>query len=428
MTTNFKVTTSTNDISTLCKSYTSGVKQYSTGFISNGQDICNILSPYVAGKILYTSNFYVNSNNTSFDIFNLFQNVGTGNASSNVTISATAGNTVNCIYFDNSNNMYIGGIFTTINSITGFNNFAKYDGTSWINFTSSILSGEVKDIVVTKNASIYIGTTSNLLNYIATYNYNNSQWETLSSGLPNTATVLEYDPDKEIIWIGGVFGNPLNRVCYYNISTNSFNRIPPGTNTCGVNALCNAITRANNDIVYFGGEFTFYNNNSATSTRCNYLCSYANSNFNILGSDSNISGCGVNNTVQALAYDSSNSKLYVGGTFTIAYNSSVSSINASRIACWDENTRQWSSIGPGFNGGVNGLAINNGVLYATGGFTKTGDNITSIPYVAAYVNSTWVKVNSSVNGTGNAVNVNSNNELFIGGNFGFPYRYLFKIS
>jgi hypothetical protein len=73
--------------------------------------------------------------------------------------------------------------------------------------------------------------------------------------------------------------------------------------------------------------------------------------------------------VYAMAFDTANGVLYLGGTFT-TINSGTTSVN--RIVKWDGNTL--SPVSDGINNGVDGdvyaLAVSNGILYVGGFFTQ----------------------------------------------------------
>jgi len=82
--------------------------------------------------------------------------------------------------------------------------------------------------------------------------------------------------------------------------------------------------------------------------------------------------------------------LYVGGSFTEINPVGGSVFSALRIARYDINSGQWSTMGAGFTlGGVGSLEMNNsGTLYAGGCFSQSGGE--SFNGIAAWVENEWV--------------------------------------
>lgn len=80
--------------------------------------------------------------------------------------------------------------------------------------------------------------------------------------------------------------------------------------------------------------------------------------------------------MNVFAYDSTNSRLYVGGTFT-----AIGTVFANRIAQWDGST--WSALGSGVGGSgtaVSALAVSGSALYVGGNFISAGGKFS--PYAA----------------------------------------------
>lgn len=118
-------------------------------------------------------------------------------------------------------------------------------------------------------------------------------------------------------------------------------------------------------------------------------------------------GLGTNNTVFAMAADTINNVLYVGGKFTTAGGQTN-----NYVAKWDGNS--WQNIGANFNARIYYLGIFNGELYATGDFTTIdGDTVN---HVAKWNGTNWVGFGSGVDGTTYVAEMH-NGELYIGGSF-----------
>lgn len=93
-------------------------------------------------------------------------------------------------------------------------------------------------------------------------------------------------------------------------------------------------------------------------------------------------GGGVNNVVSAIAIDPASGAVYVGGSFTVAYNGpgTTNPVTVNRIAKWDPVTEQWSALNvasgsPGLNGDVLCLSIRpNGTVVVGGTFSMWSVN------------------------------------------------------
>jgi hypothetical protein len=118
---------------------------------------------------------------------------------------------------------------------------------------------------------------------------------------------------------------------------------------------------------------------------------------------------GVNGTVEALAWDSDNQLLYVGGWFTNA-----SGVNASRVARW--NGTNWSALGTGVSAIVRDLVLDgDGNLYVGGDFTYAGG--TPVNYVARWDGTSWSALGSGVSAGVDGVALGANGDLYVGGYF-----------
>jgi len=119
----------------------------------------------------------------------------------------------------------------------------------------------------------------------------------------------------------------------------------------------------------------------------------------------------------------SKGNLYVGGSSKI----SIANVNGlttendvftifNYIAMWDGST--WSPLGTGLGATVNAIAIDlNDNVYVGGNFTTLGDNSTVANRVAKWNGSTWSSLASGLGARVNALAVDSNDNLFAGGDF-----------
>jgi hypothetical protein len=153
----------------------------------------------------------------------------------------------------------------------------------------------------------------------------------------------------------------------------------------GVNGTVYAIVAdESNGIIYIGGNFTMAGNTSAT-----YIVSY-NINTGIFSPliDSVTSNQGTDNLVLCLAFDSVNSKLYLGGDFTYVGGT----IKASRIASWDISSSTFSPLtesstdNEGTDDSVRCLAIDsvNSILYFGGEISRVASGTIITSYIAMW--------------------------------------------
>ncbi|MCB8990519.1 MAG: DUF11 domain-containing protein [Ardenticatenaceae bacterium] len=261
---------------------------------------------------------------------------------------------------DSQGNLYIGGDFT-IAGDQDARNLAMWDGSAW-HPVGLGTSSAVRALAVDSNDHLYVGgdfiyvTDSGGTDL---YAYRIAKWDGSSWGL------LGDD--------AGSGGNGLNNNVY-------------------------ALTVDASDNLYIGGQFTTAYNASGSSVSVNYIAKWDGSSWSALGADSGAVGNGVNHIVNALALDGN--LLYVGGAFTTAYNSSVSSLDTNYIAAWDTDGSVWSALGAGsgatgngVNNAVRALAIApNGDLYLGGNFTIAYDDVGSdVPtrYLAHWDGAAW---------------------------------------
>jgi hypothetical protein len=156
--------------------------------------------------------------------------------------------------------------------------------------------------------------------------------------------------------------------------------------------------------LFAGGYFT-----TAGGVLANYIAQWNGNSWSALGSGMN---GGVNGAVFALAVSGNN--LFAGGLFTTA-----GGVLATNIAQW--NGSSWSALGSGMNEVVFALAVSGGTLYAGGAFTQAGSD-TNANYIAEWNGSSWSALGSGMGGGNGAVPVVSalavsGGTLYAGGGF-----------
>jgi prepilin-type processing-associated H-X9-DG protein len=219
-----------------------------------------------------------------------------------------------CSIKDSAGNIYIGGEFTKINGST-FNKIAKWNGTSWSALGTGITSGDKVismafdpsgNLVVVGNFSQVNGSTANNI-----AKWDGSTWSTYGTGANGEVGCVAFIGSN--MYIGGYFsqagGQAASRLAKWNGSAWT------GIGSLGGPVFAMAVIGST---LYLGGQFSPYIQKCVADTLSNV-------------------GNGVSSTVYSLATDGSN--LYVGGQF-----SNIDSIpNTGGLAKW--NGTAWSSIG-----------------------------------------------------------------------------------
>ncbi|MDD2656076.1 MAG: fibronectin type III domain-containing protein [Patescibacteria group bacterium] len=172
----------------------------------------------------------------------------------------------------------------------------------------------------------------------------------------------------------------------------------------GVNNRVQSIKMDTNGNLYVGGLFTF-----AGVSSVSYIAKWDGSNWSTLGS-------GVNGYVYAMILDNNNN-LYVGGAFTTAGGNT-----ANRIAMWDGTN--WNNIGDGAENGldndVNAVSLGaNGNLYVGGTFLHAGSIVAN--RIAMWDGTNWNSIGENaqngLNNVVNAVSLDTDGNLYVGGTF-----------
>ncbi len=123
---------------------------------------------------------------------------------------------------------------------------------------------------------------------------------------------------------------------------------------------------AGEDFLYAGGSFT-----SIAGINANNVAEYD-------GTDWESMGGGVNGPVYTIVADRGG--VYVGGSFTVAYNPDGTTVNVQNIALWDKQFRHWRPFNGGVTGPVYALEVysNSGGsprLFVGGSFNQAYDGI-----------------------------------------------------
>ena len=238
---------------------------------------------------------------------------------------------------DDNNNVYAGGAFTNFSDgITPANRMAKWDGTNWSALTSSNsingVGSEVWALAIDGNDNIYaggifttLGDGTTTVNYIA--KWDGTDWSALisssgSNGLNSAVTAIAVDGSNNV-YVGGGFNalgdgtTTANKVAKWDGTDWSALISSGGIN--GIGNIGNSIVIDGNNDVYIGGNFTTLGDGTTTANR---IVKWNGTDWSNLGSGLN---SGMFRSGMALGADG----LYVGGVFTTA-----GGVTTNRIAKW----------------------------------------------------------------------------------------------
>jgi hypothetical protein len=390
---------------------------------------------------------------------------------------------VSALALDQSKNAFLGGNFTKASTTAG-DTSANYgivwtpSTANWSNLGVGLYRNGLTDgscialSLDSSNQRIYVGgsftrvrDTSNVslsANRIAYWDLNTSSWSilgtTASNGTNAYVDSLELDTSNNRVYVGGNFtstsdattaSQSANYVVYWNIATGRWIQMGGTTATTnGTNTLVSALVLDFSKNAFIGGNFTKAST-TAGDTSANYgiVWTPSTANWSNLGATYYRNGL-TDGSCNALALDSSNQRLYVGGSFTSVKDTSNISLSTNRIAYWDLNTSAWYGLGTtdasknGVDASVNALAFDSSAnrLYVGGNFKKMSDS-SKIDQSANYVafwdasNSLWGQLGGtdiSKNGVDASVNAlafdSITNILFVGGNFLNAYDSSFTFA
>jgi hypothetical protein len=206
----------------------------------------------------------------------------------------------------------------------------------------------------------------------------------------------------DLVYLGGAFntvnGVAASRVASYNVKTGEVKALSYGVNNT-VNAL-GYDTFANK--LYIGGEFTYINDIWLSVNQIT-LWNPATESYSALGS-------GLNGPVRAFAFDPFLNRMYIGGNFNTG-----NGVTVNRLTYWNGTT--FVAFGAGANGDVRALYYaNTGLLYIGGDFTTLAGN--SIARIASSNGTTFSAVGSGMNSSVYAITgMAFDTSIFIGGQF-----------
>lgn len=299
---------------------------------------------------------------------------------------------VHALAFDGSGNLYAGGEFYQIcgNATCDSGNttaryVAKWNGSAWSalgnglnNLVYALAWGSDNALYAggafTQACDATCGPTSPRANAVAKWGPSN--WSGVGLGLQGTVYALKFTQSGKL-YAGGSFIFACDDLPCVT-TTRKFNRIAQWDTTwnpllSGVNNTVYALALDGSGNLFVGGEFGFLCNNAdclAPTTQVNHLAKWSVGAWGLVGN-------GVNDTVRALAVDSTNA-LYVGGDFlhTCSGPACAASTQVNHIAKRNVSAGTWVALGSGTDAAVNALAIDQRNYLDVGGdFTQAGGKI-----------------------------------------------------
>jgi len=391
--------------------FTNGVLYYNGSSYSNTSpsitfacETDNSGNAYFASSTSYTPTTYnVACDNNRTQLFKSIVMWDASNSQWNVLGSNPLnGIDASCIsmVYDNSNQeLYVSGYFAnTTDSVndylprnlkTPISKVAKWsvNNSRWSNIggqrfdasngTNGAIYASVYDsckniIYVGGNFTIVSDTSNGDLsaNYIAAWDVSAQYWSRLgtagNNGLNGICNALAIDSSKQILYVGGQFNNvfdatyldqSVNFVASWNISSGNWSLLGASETVNGLDGSCNALALdSSNSRLYVGGNFLKVSDSSKADQSANYVAYWdiSNSLWKKLGANDDSSNNGVKSVCRTLVYDNSNSQLYVGGDFLYVRDNRRFDISTNRIAIWKSSTLMWSGMGGIGENGTNG--------------------------------------------------------------------------
>jgi hypothetical protein len=292
---------------------------------------------YIGGEFLTISGITYNGITMWNGTTNTFTALGAG------VLDSNSRSYVYAIYALDATHVYIGGTFSTVGGVSGYNNVTMWNGATFIKLSSGVNSA-VDAIYALDAEHVYIGglfTTAggnSTIKYITMWN--GSSYTQLGTTMPSARVYTIRALDAEHIYIGGLFKTigviTYNGVAMWNQNTQSMTPlgIPP-TNVGVIDSYLNvyvyAIYALDAEHIYIGGRFTTAGNITATLI---VVWNQITQTFSALGGglSSSLAIASGNIYVKAI-YALDAEHVYLGGRFATA-NNTTGSIIVNNITMW----------------------------------------------------------------------------------------------
>jgi len=240
-----------------------------------------------------------------------------------------------------------------------------------------------------------------------------SAWELIGGGIvgPGYGDVQDMEIDGDKIYVTGDLrfagGMQVNHVAMWDVTQKRWSSLndgvygssggfgfgpPPGQ----------ALVKDQGGEIYVGGQFSMIGGRNALG-----IARWDGNQWNPVD-DPKAKRLGVNGGVQAMA-EAPNGVLYIGGGFPLV-GGDVAANNVARF----ENDA-WTSLGLGFDGAVNAIAVKGSTVFAGGDFLRSGAILTK--YVAQWNGSSWSGLGAGLDGRVKTLAVGPDGNLYAGGEF-----------
>ncbi len=312
-----------------------------------------------------------------------------------------------CLATDGTNIYVGGGFFEFWDGVKYINGegVVRWDGNAWGILGNVPLhagtQGEVHGMTYW-NGSLYVGGSFDSAGVVVAHNvarWNGTDWSAVGPGLNGPVQVMMRTGSN--IYVGGGFTasgiDSMYTLAMYDTSTGSWSKVANGVAPSSSTVLALAISGST---LYLGGYLSTWNNSYQTGQATDYYAAAVNGGaITYLGTTpvaDGLSGSGSLTTVNdwtdqqvnALAIDGD--LVYVGGDFAVA-----GGLRANNIACWNNSTKTWSTLGEGLDGEVISLAMIGSDLYAAGTFHTAGGSPAN--HVARWDGASWHPLGSPPN-------------------------------
>lgn len=256
-------------------------------------------------------------------------------------------------------------------------------------------------------------------------------WHAMGSGLNNAAYVIRRGPDG-YIYVGGSFtsaGGVANTGRIARWSGTAWFAL--GT---GMNGAVRDIVFGPDGELYATGDFT-----DAGGTAVNYVAKWDGANWSALGAGLVGQGFGLAVHPNGNIYAVSNAPNYcyvwngvswsevgdgLDGFITAAYTIAIGPDEMIYVGgdggynVYRSNGVTWNTVGVGLNSYVLKMAFGpDGVLYAVGDFTASGDNLIPISKIGKWNGVSWSQVGDGLNEDTNTLSFDRIGNLYAGGIF-----------
>lgn len=320
------------------------------------------------------------------------------------------GGVVTCLAFDNNNNLYVGGLFSSAGGISA-TNIATYNTTTlqWSALGSGV-NGQVYSIAVDSENNVYVGGQfSNVGPNIA--KWSDGIWSSIGNPSPSITPpiyCITFDYSGNL-WTGSTGNTSYDSLAKYIPSTNTWSWV--GQISHNINSI--AFDSFNN--LYIAGSGAVYNGNK--------IIAYNVAKMSPSGTWVSLGSPGLNNYGISVKIDSNDDAIITGG-FTTAAVTSSNKIVANNIVKWNNATSTYSAFGSGFTD------FHNTNLYPNSLYVDTQDNVfvsgqfSSVDDISANniaiwntsLNS-WNALGNGITGTGGSLTGTSTGSIYIGGSF-----------